>query len=315
MPPQCQCAANITPYPEDVHRQPGSPATSTSESLPNDANPMSHALADEALSPLQSDGFEVPTGIISTVLDPSFILPEGALEHPLYPLPIAAIVESPEDVHLNPGIAVIFESLLQDATSIFQAEEGQFMSPICCFEASMAISATPSTDSPPATNTTTEGGPDPPSYSPPAGSVLGDLISLESWDESQLYPLDPYHSTVASPPPTDLGQDIPVEVIGANSDTNLPPSNLSHRPVHKRRKYGIVHQTRGQATHDHSRVCPYCGQEFYGKLEMVRHFKSRHRPPTIGCRICDYKQSRKDLFKLHCKKHPTESIESLMVPL
>ena len=172
----------------------------------------------------------------------------------------------------------------------------------------MVTFATPSADSPPATNTTTEGDPDFPFHSPPAGPVLG--------VESQLCPPDPYYSTVASPLPTDLGQGIPVGAIGANSDTNLPLSDLPHRPVHKRRKSGFVHQIRGQATHDHSHTC--CGQVFYGKLERDRHFKSRHLPPTIACRICDYKQSRKDLFKRHCKKkhgQAPESIESLMVRL
>ena len=294
---QCLWAANIAPHPEDVYPQPGSPATSTFDSLPNHANPMPSA--DDALAPSQDDCWEVPTGNISTVLAPFFAQPEGALEHPLYLLDMAAIMKCPDC-----GVPMV-------AIVECPEEEGDlFIWPICqrCFEVSMATFATPSADSPRATNTTTEGDPDFPFHSPPAGPVLG--------VESQLCPPDPYYSTVASPPPTDLGQGIPVEAMGANSDTNLPLSDLPHRPVHKRRKSSFVHQIRGQATDDHSRTC--CGRVFYGKSERDRHFKSRHLPPTMACRICDYKQSRKDLFNLHCKKkhgRAPESIESLMVHL
>lgn len=59
-----------------------------------------------------------------------------------------------------------------------------------------------------------------------------------------------------------------------------------------------------------------CGKSFSGEWEKARHIKSIHGPPTIGCRVCSYKQSRKDLFSEHCKKrHPGESIEELMVKL
>ena len=246
--PRCQCAANIAPHPEDVYPQPGSPAPSTFDSLPNQANPMPYV--GDALAPSQVDSFEVPTGTIT------------------------------------------------------QAEEGPFMSPIGCVEDFMAIFATLWTDLPPATNTTTEGGPDFPSHPPLAGPVLGDLIS-ESRDESQLCP------------PTDLDQDIPVEVMSANPDTCISLFDLLHRPEHKQRKHDFFHQIGGQATHGRSPVCPRCGQECSGRSEMVRHFYSLHLPPTIGCRICkDYKQSRMDSFKSHCKKrHSSESIEGFIVPL
>ncbi len=59
-----------------------------------------------------------------------------------------------------------------------------------------------------------------------------------------------------------------------------------------------------------------CGKNFSGEWEKSRHIKSMHCPPTIGCRKCNYKQSRKDLFSEHCKKrHPGESIEDLKVQL
>ncbi|KAI0270284.1 hypothetical protein BGY98DRAFT_1010835 [Russula aff. rugulosa BPL654] len=59
-----------------------------------------------------------------------------------------------------------------------------------------------------------------------------------------------------------------------------------------------------------------CGKSFSGEWEKTRHMKSIHGPPTIGCRVCNYKQSRKDLFSEHCRKrHPGESIEELMVHL
>jgi hypothetical protein len=59
-----------------------------------------------------------------------------------------------------------------------------------------------------------------------------------------------------------------------------------------------------------------CGKSFSGEWEKARHIKSIHYPPTIGCRVCPYKQSRRDLFSEHCRKrHPGESIEELMVQL
>jgi hypothetical protein len=73
-----------------------------------------------------------------------------------------------------------------------------------------------------------------------------------------------------------------------------------------------------QGTYDRRFTCTFdnCGKSFSGEWEKTRHIKSLHYPPSIGCRDCNYKQSRKDLFSEHCKKrHPGESIEELMVHL
>lgn len=74
----------------------------------------------------------------------------------------------------------------------------------------------------------------------------------------------------------------------------------------------------GQGGPDRRFTCTFdnCGKDFSGEWEKMRHIKSIHGPPTIGCRECPYKQSRKDLFSEHCRKrHPGESVEGLMVDL
>ncbi|KAI0261751.1 hypothetical protein BC834DRAFT_845412 [Gloeopeniophorella convolvens] len=69
---------------------------------------------------------------------------------------------------------------------------------------------------------------------------------------------------------------------------------------------------------DHRFVCDVedCGKRFAGEWERTRHVKSMHCPPTIGCKRCNYKQSRNDLFSEHCKKrHPNVPVEELKVQL
>jgi hypothetical protein len=211
-----------------------------------------------------------------------------------------------------------FDCFEVPADIIIQAEEGPLMLSI---EEYTTIFVTPPTDSPPATNTTTEGGTDSLFYSPPAGPVLGDLILSESWDESQSCPFDSYYSTAASPPPTDLGQDIPVVVIGANPDTYISLFDLLHKPDHKRRKHDFFHQIGGlgQAAHGGGYVClrSKCRRKCSSKSEMIRHFYSKHLPPTIGCKDCNpYKTKRMDSFMKHCKKkHSGRSIEEFIVKL
>jgi len=95
--------------------------------------------------------------------------------------------------------------------------------------------------------------------------------------------------------------------------------NSAHFPVLKRRKCEqTADQLGGEGMYDRRFTCTVenCGKDFSGEWEKTRHFKSVHCPPTIGCRGCNYKQSRKDLFTEHCKKrHPGKSIEDLMVRL
>ncbi|KAH9961037.1 hypothetical protein BC827DRAFT_351631 [Russula dissimulans] len=95
---------------------------------------------------------------------------------------------------------------------------------------------------------------------------------------------------------------------------------LTHLSTLKRPKCErTADQLGGQGMCDRNRfTCTIenCGKDFSGEWEKTRHIKSVHCPPTIGCRECNYKQSRKDLFSEHCRKrHPGESIEDLMVQL
>lgn len=96
-------------------------------------------------------------------------------------------------------------------------------------------------------------------------------------------------------------------------------SSWAHRPILKRQRYErSADQIGGQGICDRRFVCNFanCGKDFSGEWEKRRHIQSIHCPPTIGCRECNYKQSRKDLFSEHCKKrHPGEAIEDLMVHL
>ncbi len=95
--------------------------------------------------------------------------------------------------------------------------------------------------------------------------------------------------------------------------------NLVHHPVLRGQKYEQTGDQIGEARiYDRRFTCTFnnCGKSFSGEWEKTRHIKSIHGPPTIGCRVCSYKQSRKDLFSEHCRKrHPGESIEELMVQL
>lgn len=91
---------------------------------------------------------------------------------------------------------------------------------------------------------------------------------------------------------------------------------MERRSIHRKHRYDpSAYRIEGQETRF---VCNIenCGKNFSGEWEKTRHIKSMHCPPTIGCRKCNYKQSRKDLFSEHCKKrHPGESIEDLRVQL
>jgi hypothetical protein len=119
------------------------------------------------------------------------------------------------------------------------------------------------------------------------------------------------------PSPTVSGADGLAEAMNAEFDTYDPmlhSSNFGAYSTHKTDNCEqFTHQIRGQPTCDRRFPCEQCGKLFSGKWEMDRHVKSIHSPPTIGCRACNYKQSRKDLFNEHCKKrHPRESREDLM---
>ena len=93
----------------------------------------------------------------------------------------------------------------------------------------------------------------------------------------------------------------------------IHPGSLAHRPDLRRHSGDQIGESR---IYDRRFTCQSCSKSFSGEWEKARHIKSIHRPPTIGCRECNYKQSRKDLFSEHCKKrHPGESIEELMVQL
>lgn len=109
--------------------------------------------------------------------------------------------------------------------------------------------------------------------------------------------------------PTTEAMDVKPEQYSA-----IHSGSLIHHPVLKRQSY---ERTTDQIV-DRRFTCTVenCGKSFSGEWEKTRHIKSLHRPPTIGCRDCSYKQSRKDLFSEHCKKrHPGISIEELLVHL
>ena len=114
--------------------------------------------------------------------------------------------------------------------------------------------------------------------------------------------------------PTTEATDVKLEQYSA-----IHSGSLIHHPVLKRQNYErTTDQIAVQETFDRRFICTIdnCGKSFSGEWEKTRHIKSIHRPPTIGCRDCAYKQSRKDLFSEHCKKrHPGISIEELLVHL
>ena len=114
--------------------------------------------------------------------------------------------------------------------------------------------------------------------------------------------------------PTTETVDIKSELYSA-----IHSGSLMHGSVLKRQNYERTTDQIGvQETYDRRFTCTIknCGKSFSGEWEKTRHIKSLHFPPTIGCRDCNYKQSRKDLFSEHCKKrHPGISMEELMVQL
>jgi hypothetical protein len=106
--------------------------------------------------------------------------------------------------------------------------------------------------------------------------------------------------------------------VGQGQYNVIHSGSLVHLPDLRRHIYEPGDQIGESRTYDRRFTCTFknCGKSFSGEWEKARHFKSIHGPPTIGCRMCNYKQSRKDLFSEHCRKrHPGESIEELMVQL
>jgi Zinc finger, C2H2 type len=152
-------------------------------------------------------------------------------------------------------------------------------------------------------------------------------LAVSFRDPSEIF----YHSSYFAPAEGDSSLFLTCpepDVIAEATDpkpagpSETPPHSESqgiHRPVHHGHKCGHSAQRIGvQETCD--RICRYscpdCGKCFSGQSERNRHIRSKHRPPTLGCRKCDYRQSRKDLFREHCKKrHPGELIEDLLVRL
>lgn len=143
---------------------------------------------------------------------------------------------------------------------------------------------------------------------------------------------DDYHSSGSSPgglgfdgnlaTPPGLGVNAPtagaMDVRPGQYGTNHW-DGLVQRPVSRRQKNErSAGQPAGQGGSDRRFTCTVdnCGKDFSGEWEKLRHIRSIHGPPTIGCRECNYKQSRKDLFSEHCKKrHPGESVDGLMIDL
>jgi hypothetical protein len=128
---------------------------------------------------------------------------------------------------------------------------------------------------------------------------------------------------------TFLGIDVPAEAMDTRRAAYTGPPRRPYflnlqvtlRPVHQGHQCGhAARQIGDPETHNRTRsyTCPVadCGKCFSGQSEKNRHIRSKHRPPTMGCRKCNYKQSRRDLFREHCKKrHPGESADDLLVRL
>jgi hypothetical protein len=207
----------------------------------------------------------------------------------------------------------------------------------------------------PTTEANTEGIPSDPNFQhhpPLMVPVLGGLLP-RSWAELRSSPPDEvtrisYYSVVSSggvrhrscspvmqsdfcgilPFSTCLSIDVPVEAMGTGQAAYTEPQpylcnpQLARRPVHRDQGRQCGHAARqigDRETHNRPRyTCPVadCGKRFSGQSERNRHVRSKHRPPTMGCRKCNYKQSRRDLFREHCRKrHLGESIEDLLVQL
>ncbi|KAI0255327.1 hypothetical protein BJV78DRAFT_1179207 [Lactifluus subvellereus] len=238
------------------------------------------------------------------------------------------------DVYPWPGTPMAFGRLPHSANRAYLADEALTMSPFDDSERHLDVplmmSMHPFVIRPPI-EAVTENAPEfppLPMVSAPGDPVLSERCfwTVSSQEFPELPAVEPVEGYPCGTPPlpTCLGMNVPVEAMGAKPDTYDPrsyPGNFPHRPVHKGRKCGSpAHQMGERATRDHRcRVtCPVagCGGNFSGQSEKNRHIRSKHRPPTIGCRRCNYKQSRKDLFSKHCKRHhPGESLEALIVRL
>ncbi|KAI0255222.1 hypothetical protein BJV78DRAFT_1151659 [Lactifluus subvellereus] len=259
------------------------------------------------------------------------------------------IAADPGGVYPWPGGAVISESLLPDAYPISKKGEALAVSPFHYSEVPTDIH--PMVLMGPYSMLTSEPIPEGTpelSHSPLAVvPTQGDFT--ESWTrdfgadgvvaQGSCYPSDSFQGSWEShfrlscspamksdicgrsPSPTVQDMGVLMEGVDVKPETYghwSHSSNLSIRPVHKRHRCEHSAHRTGQVTCDRRFTCTVdgCRKDFSGKWEMDRHIKSVHRPPTIGCRECNYKQSRKDLFSEHCKKrHPDGSIAELMLPL
>lgn len=158
--------------------------------------------------------------------------------------------------------------------------------------------------------------------SPPVVPFQSDLACQQSWHEQHsAYPFTPEAShgypSIPTQEPWEHGYPV-AEAVEAKpyGYGTFHLGESERRSILKKHRYeASAYRIEGQETRF---VCTVesCGKNFSGEWEKTRHIKSMHRPPTIGCRKCNYKQSRKDLFSEHCKKrHPGESIEDLRVQL
>ncbi len=149
-----------------------------------------------------------------------------------------------------------------------------------------------------------------PGHSSPSSSHPYSLSPVSSWGDSTPFTM---WSKVHSGVPNVMGHkpyypNTRDREFTDNHSFGYPPNGLNT----------FSDQIGEQKIYDRRFTCTFnnCGKSFSGEWEKARHIKAMHSPPTIGCRGCNYKQSRKDLFNEHCRKrHPGESIEELMVRL
>jgi hypothetical protein len=164
----------------------------------------------------------------------------------------------------------------------------------------------------PASDLITDTTPESPFSPLPMVPIQGDSTSSGSWAGVNF--LDPYAPAQSLRYATYPFQEVPAEEVDVGPDTYDHRLHSTVCPVHKTHNCEHpAHRIRGHTTCERKFTCEQCSKGFSGKWEMDRHVKSIHGPATIGCRRCNYKQSRKDLFSEHCKKrHPEERIEDLM---
>ncbi|KAH9032878.1 hypothetical protein EDB85DRAFT_1164389 [Lactarius pseudohatsudake] len=231
----------------------------------------------------------------------------------------------PNDPYPQCGPEATYENLSFDANTISRDDKALTMSSLGYAVAPVDIGlAAPMKPSPIplAPEVGTQDVPDFTFGSPPVAPFRGDLAYQQQWwpEQHSAHTLTPEVSqgypTIPNQEPWEYDYSL-AEAMEAQPHGHgvLHLGESEGRSILRKHRYEPSYRIDGQDTRFTCTV-ESCGKNFSGEWEKSRHIKSMHRPPTIGCSKCNYKQSRKDLFSEHCKKrHPGESIEELRVQL